>query len=72
MDYPSKSLDYFEDLVFKNWELFLKKFLPEAFDLVRVRFASCGVEFVAVLSEGQHVVDGVSIDKFLRWCEEVK
>ncbi len=72
MDYPSKPLDYYEDLVFSHWELFLKEFLPEAFDLARVRFSSSGVEFVAVLASGQHVVDGVHIEKFLNWCERVK
>lgn len=71
MNYPSKALDYFEELVFENWQSFLKEFFPDAWDLVSVRFASTGVEFVVILADGQHVVDGAPLSKFLAWCEGV-
>lgn len=71
MEYPAKALDHFEELVFENWQSFLKEFCPTAWDLVKVRFASTGVEFVFLVEDGQHLVDGTSLDKFLAWCEGV-
>ncbi len=72
-EYPDQSLTYFEDLVYTNWEKFLSAFgKGDFFDLVRVGFNSTGVEFVYILKEGQHLVDGITLGKFLEWCEGVE
>lgn len=72
-DYPAKALIHFESIVYNNWEKFLDKFGKGVFfDLVRVGFNSSGVEFVYILKDGQHVVDGITLGKFLEWCEGVE
>ncbi len=72
MDYPAKTLNYYEELIFNHWTNFLDEFSPEASDLVRVRFSSSGVEFVVIMMDGESVVDGTTLDKFLAWVEVVK
>ena len=69
--YPTVALDHFENVVYQNYESFLKEFMPDAWDLVKVRFSSTDVEFVAVMDNGQHVVNGVTVEKFVAWCKKV-
>ena len=72
MRYPYKELKYYQSVAYDYYESFLERFAPyDALDLVSVSFCDDGVEFVVIMSSGEHIVNGTSISSFLEWVESV-
>jgi DNA-dependent RNA polymerase auxiliary subunit epsilon len=65
-----EQLSFYISLIYDNEKSFLDyaKFNDD-WEIVRVSFSSENVEYVAVNLDGQHILNGMTIDNFEKWMK---